>query len=336
MRFNTLLNRRRMFITLTSAGAACRTWMTSRADEPQKTDNAVTDATNDADVPAYGMPTLGGRQFWGDVQFTCGFKIQRNVFSGHYRLLDSSDRRFASGTLPECQDMLARLCKARQLKPESGHVVIGVHGIGRSSKSLKPILTALPADQFTCLGFEYPSTRVSIAQAAEYLQSVVESLTDATQISFVVHSMGGLVVRRYLQEFRDPRLFRMVMLGTPNNGAELADMLRSNMLFRTVYGPAGQELGTGADGSNSKLPIPDFEFAIIAGGLSDGAGFNRLLPGDNDGTVTVESAKLAGAADFLVVPVLHSFLMSDPAVINAATSFLASGRFQSEADPTSE
>ena len=35
--------------------------------------------------------TLGGRQFWGDVHYFRGWRIQQNVFTKHYRLLDPGD-----------------------------------------------------------------------------------------------------------------------------------------------------------------------------------------------------------------------------------------------------
>lgn len=293
------------------------------SDTPQtETPDAVSD-----EIPQPGMPTLGGMQFWGDVCFFRGYKIQRNVFSGHYRLLDANDRRYVSGSIQDCQDTLSKLKRVHGLKPDTGHAVICLHGIGRSSKSLRPVITALPKDQFTAIGFEYPSTRVPLAQSAEFLHSVIESLTDIGKISFVVHSMGGLVVRRYLKDHRDPRLHRMVMMGTPNSGAELADMLKGNFFYRTIYGPAGQELATDPTGTISSLPVPDFEFGIVAGGKGDDFGYNRLLHGDNDGTVTVASAHLTGAADFLRVPKLHSFLMSDETVIAAVRHFLDHGRF---------
>jgi pimeloyl-ACP methyl ester carboxylesterase len=290
------------------------------------------DVSNPAEgaVESSGTMTLGGRQFWGDVHFSCGFKIQRNVFFGHYRLLDSEDHRFASGTLAECRAMLEALRTQRSLRPEKGHVVLLIHGIGRSSKSLAPIRDTLRKGEFTPLSFEYPSTRVPLTQAAVYLQSSIESLAEAERISFVVHSMGGLVVRTLLKTFRDPRFHRMVMMGTPNRGAELADMLKKNFLYRTIYGPAGQELVTGPEGVISSLPVPDFEFGIVAGGCNNDTGYNHLLPGDNDGTVTVASARLPGARDFLLVPRLHSFLMSDPAVIDGVARFLSTGQFQEQ------
>jgi pimeloyl-ACP methyl ester carboxylesterase len=185
----------------------------------------------------------------------------------------------------------------------------------------------MPKDGFTHVPFEYPSTQVPLEQAAAYLKSVMDSLTDVTKISFVVHSMGGIVVRRYLKDQRDPRLHRMVMMGTPNGGAELADMLKRNLLFKAIYGPAGQELISDPLGPIKSLPTPDFEFGIVVGGKGDDKGFNRLLPGDDDGTVTVASARLPGAADFLRIPKIHAFLMSDATVISAVQHFLEHGRF---------
>ena len=198
---------------------------------------------------------------------------------------------------------------------------------------MRPILNAIPIEGYTHVPFEYPSTRVPLEQSASFLHSLLESLTDVSEISFVVHSMGGQVVRRYLKDHRDPRLHRMVMLGTPNNGAELADMLKNNLVYRTIYGPAGQELVTDKLGTIKSLPIPDFEFGIIAGGRGDDRGFNRLLRGDNDGTVTVASARLAGAVDYLRVPKIHSFLMSDAAAIAAVRHFLEHGRFSPDRPP---
>lgn len=278
-------------------------------------------------APRPGMPTLGGRLFWGDVHFLRGYRIQQNVFTGHFRLLDPSDRRCASGRLDECRTALDRIAREKQLSPETGHVVICLHGIGRSSKSMNPVIQALAAEQVTAVPFDYPGNRSSLAECAACLRQVVESLTGAEQLSFVAHSMGGLVVRRYLQDHTDPRHLRMVMLGTPNLGADLAAMLKNFVLFRAVFGPAGQELAAGAESVASGLPVPDFPFGIIAGGRGDERGFNPLLRGDDDGTVTVACTRLPGAADFLRVNRLHSLLMSDPQVCAAIRCFLKNGRF---------
>lgn len=286
-----------------------------------------------ADVPESSGKTLGGMQFWGDVLYFRGYRIQHNVVFGQYRLLDANNHRFASGTREDCETALAKIRRAKNLAPDTGHAVIYLHGIGRTSRSMLPIANGMPQDGYVHVMFEYPSTRVPIEKCAEYLKSVIDSLTDVDKISFVTHSMGGLVVRRYMKDHFDPRLHRFVMLGTPNSGAEMADMLRKNFLFKAILGPAGQELVTDDVGTIKSLPTPTIPFAIIAGGVGDEKGYNPLLPGDDDGTVTIASARLSGAVDFLRVPKLHTFLMSDPTAIQSVRTFLEHGRFSLERAP---
>ena len=280
------------------------------------------------------MKTLGGRQFWADARFFRGWRIQQNRFTGHYRLLDSKDNRQATGSLEKC---LARLEELKQsgtfafpAEKPSGKAAILVHGILRSSKTFALMRPALGKAGYEVVGFDYPSTQIEVGKAADYLHQVIQSLEDVDQVNFVVHSLGGLVVRAYLRTHRDPRISRMVMLGVPNRGAEMADLLRRNLAFRLVFGPAGQQLGTGEAGLSATLPIPDFEFAIVAGARGVEAGFNPLLTGDDDSLVRVESARLEGAADSMTVPVLHSFLPANAQVIEATVRFLDTSRLRRE------
>jgi hypothetical protein len=122
------------------------------------------------------------------------------------------------------------------------------------------------------------------------------------------------------------------MLGVPNRGAEMADLLRKNYAFRLLFGPAGQQLVTDHNGVIPTLPIPEFEFAIIAGGRGHAAGFNPLISGDDDLTITVESAQLQGAADSLTIRALHTFLPANAQVIEATVRFLQAGRLRQEGD----
>jgi pimeloyl-ACP methyl ester carboxylesterase len=268
-------------------------------------------------------------QFWADCVWLQGWKIQQHVYTHHCRLLSPGNGRYFSGSLSECRAALEQIRVDRELQADEGRAVILIHGIGRSSRSLSAMSSALHRTHHTVIGFEYPSTRIPIDSSADYLHQLIQSLPNVDQIDFVVHSMGGLVVRSYLKKHRDPRLHRLVMLGTPNRGAELADLLRSNPLYRWVMGPAGQELATDAQGLIADLPVPTLEFAVIAGGDGDD-GYNPLLPGDDDGTVTVHSVRLPGAADSMRVPRLHTFLMRDDTVIQATQHFLQHGSLRTD------
>jgi pimeloyl-ACP methyl ester carboxylesterase len=275
------------------------------------------------------MKTLGGRQFWGDVKFFRGWRIQQNVFTEHYRLLDPKDNRHASGSFKTCCNKLEEMKKKLKLPPMSGKAVIEIHGITRSSRTYYAMRPALEKDGYLVVPFDYPSTRIEIEQAAGYLDRVVQSLEGVDEIDFVVHSLGGLVSRAWFKSHSDPRVKRMVMLGVPNRGAEMADMLRKNSAFRLILGPAGQQLITGDGSPIAKLPTPPCEFGVIAGGRG-ADGYNPLVAGDDDLIVSVESTRLPGAADFLLVRSMHTFLLSNPDAITATVRFLDTGHFRKD------
>ena len=274
------------------------------------------------------FPTLGGRQFWGDVVNFRGWRIQQHVYSRHFRLLDPKDIRHAWGSREQCEAELERIKAEQKLPPLSGRAAILIHGILRSSKAFSRMKTDLVRAGYVVVPFDYPSTQVPIPESAKYLAEVIETLDGVEQIDLVVHSMGGLIVRSYLQqagESIDARLHRMVMLGVPNLGARMANIVQTNLMFRTVFGPAGQQLIEAEDGLIASLPAPEFEFAVVAGSRGRPEGYNPLIPGDDDGVVSVESACLPGACDSLLVECVHSFLPSNETVIAATLRFLDTG-----------
>ena len=302
-------------------------------ENPQLPSTASPDDT--VEVSGDGVPTMGGRQFWGDVSFRNGWKIQRNVFTGHHRLLDGDNIRHATGSLKKCHAALEGIARRSGWNNDAGEVVILVHGIGRSSSCFTGFATQLRDDGYTVILFEYPSTQSSISENARFLHSVVDSLQNPTSVSFVCHSVGGLVLRSLVQQYpeMESRVHRAVMLGTPNQGAKLADMLKNNPAFKLILGPSGQELVSDTEGEIAKLPIPQFEFGIVAGGRGKASGYNPLIPGDNDITVSVRSARLPGASDFLLVPVIHTFLTTDQRVLDPTRFYLRHGVFVCDREP---
>lgn len=302
-------------------------------DDDDRSEQRTSPPVTEPLTQALKMKTLGGRQFWGDIYHFRGWRIQYNVVLKHHRLLDADDYRHASGSFKDCLKKLAEIREKEQLPPMRGRAVVFLHGIVRSSKSFGPMYAKVRQAGFHVVPFDYPSTQVTIADSAEFLHQTISSMPDLEEINFVVHSMGGLVVRSYLAKHDDPRFQRMVMIGVPNLGARMADLLRSNPLFKAIMGPAGQQLGSDPMGFIAGLPTPEFEFAVIAGGRQNDQGYNPLVDGDDDGTVSVESTRLPGASDFAVTAGLHSFLMMQQDVIDMTLCFLQTGRLVADREP---
>jgi len=215
------------------------------------------------------------------------------------------------------------------LRPVRECVVL-LHGLGRGPGSMRRIQDRLDAAGYLTWNEGYASRSSAIEVLAE--RYVATALADcrergAVRVHFVTHSLGGILVRQYLQAHTVPELGRVVMLSPPNSGSEIADRLRGHALYRWVMGPAGSELGTGADSIVRRLGALSAECGIIAGSASMDPWFGAWLPKPNDGKVSVASAQLDGMRDFLVVPRTHAFIMRADEVISEVLNFLAAGRF---------
>ncbi len=283
------------------------------------------------------MPTGGGKQFWTDRFIHHQWRIQQNIYTGHCRLLDDNDVRRAWGEYDACRQAFERLRIERELPPVRGKVVVTVHGLGRTRKSMARMGEYLAQEGgYTWLNFSYASTRDSIDAHAEALLQVLHDLDEAEEVHFVAHSLGNLVIRRYMHqrallepERRGPQLGRFVMLAPPNQGAELAVRLRDNGLFRLIFGTGGRQLAVNWDEVERRLAIPPCPFGIVAGGPGEAGLNNPLISKENDLVVTVAETRLAGAADFLVVPEWHTFIMNSPEVRQYTLRFLQHGHFLS-------
>jgi pimeloyl-ACP methyl ester carboxylesterase len=283
--------------------------------------------------------TAGGKQFWADVWFFHDWRIQRHALTGHCRLLDGANQRHASGTLDACRETLDEIRRRDNLPAMQGKAVVILHGLFRTRSAMGRLRSAVAdGGQYSVFCMGYPTTRGSVADHAQSLDSVVSSLEGITEINFVAHSLGNLVVRHWVKDLADGNrslpagqsFGRMVMLAPPNNQPQLATKLLRWQFTTFIAGAAAEQMATGWEDLEPRLTSPPFEFGILAGGKGDGRGYNPLLPGDDDGVVTVESTRLTGARDFRCLPVLHSFFMNDRRVHEMAKTFLAQGYFESE------
>lgn len=218
----------------------------------------------------------------------------------------------------------------------SNECVILLHGIVRTSRSMRKLGETLEEEGYKVANWSYPSREQPIdVLAEEAIPKAVQACSDPSiqRINFVTHSMGGILIRYYLANNEIDDLGRVVMLSPPNQGSELVDLWSDWPGFELINGPAGYQLGTGDESVPLQLGAANFEVGIITGKNTTNPLFSILIPGDDDGKVSVASARLEGMKDFLVVPEAHSFIMRDEEVIEQSAHFLEHGHFE-RADTT--
>lgn len=216
----------------------------------------------------------------------------------------------------------------------SSHVVaeecaILLHGLARSDSSMKTMAAELNNAGYTAINYDYPSTQHPVEKLAnDAISDALSKCPKQSTVHFVTHSMGGILVRQYLSQHTIDNLGRVVMLGPPNKGSEVADTLHNMPGYELINGPAGHQLGTDELSVPNKLGPADFELGIIAGTRSINLILSTMLPSTDDGKVTVENTKLEGMKDHIALPVTHPFMMKNKDVIEQVIHFLKSGTFK--------
>ncbi|MGB5249125.1 MAG: alpha/beta fold hydrolase [Gammaproteobacteria bacterium] len=216
---------------------------------------------------------------------------------------------------------------------QTEEVVVLLHGLGRGEASMRMLEQRLAVAGYTTYNIDYPSRKASPRTLVSILAAAVnECCGSAAKVHFVTHSLGGIIVRDYLAADPPDNVGRVVMLAPPNQGSELPDLLRDTWLFRTLMGPTALELGTDPSSWPNRLPMPTVETGVIAGTGSINLVGTMVIPGEDDGAVSVCSTWIEGLSDFLVVSATHTFIMRSTRVSSETIRFLQSGHFDHRDD----
>jgi pimeloyl-ACP methyl ester carboxylesterase len=213
----------------------------------------------------------------------------------------------------------------------AGDCVVLLHGLARTSVSMNKMERELAAAGFATANIDYPSREYTVEELAG--MAVPEGIAacraqdGVDTIHFVTHSLGGILLRKYLSDHDLPELGRVVMLGPPNQGSAAVDELRDVPGFDWLNGPAGRQLGKGENSVPLKLGPADFELGVIAGNRTIDPITSAVLENPDDGRVSVEDTRLEGMADFIVVDHSHAFMMRMQRTIELTIAFLHNGSF---------
>lgn len=206
--------------------------------------------------------------------------------------------------------------------------VIVLHGILLNANYMKVLASYIGAKGYSVININYPSTQKNLEELVESVWIDISSqLIENKPVHFICYSMGGLLVRAMLNKYRPLMLGRVVLIGTPNNGSEIADFFKNNWFYKKIFGPAGQQLITDQSNIKHLFGIIDYDLGIIAGSMSLDPICSRLIKEKNDGKVSITSTKLAGMKDHIIIKSSHMFLPYSKQVLSQTVYFLQHGSF---------
>lgn len=180
----------------------------------------------------------------------------------------------------------------------------------------------LRAAGYSTLRFSYPSIRKTIENNTDLLHRFLAHIED-NEIHFVAHSLGGLLVRNLSAKYPEDVKGRVVTLGTPHQGSQVAETMSRSGIGSLL-------LGKGTKSLLVKLPVNKQNPAIgvIAGNKPLGSGmlFVRLKK-PHDGTVQLSESKFEKMTDYRIVATNHMGLLFSREVVKEVITFLQSGGF---------
>ncbi|HET8904501.1 MAG TPA: alpha/beta fold hydrolase [Saccharospirillum sp.] len=234
-----------------------------------------------------------------------------------------ADVRIDAGLLVPGQE---NLC---EIEGQGEQVVVLVHGLGRSDRSMARLADSLRQAGFATCNQEYPSRQKTVPELSAYVANAVERVNRQgyDTVHLVTHSLGGILARYWLQRADLPGQGRVVMLSPPNHGSEVIDALGDQAWFRWIMGPAAMELATDDEALVNRIEPIDVPVGVITGTRSSDPWFNVLFQGDHDGKVSVASARLSEADGFRLAEAGHTFIMNDEEVRFWVAFFLTNGFF---------
>ncbi|WP_419895928.1 esterase/lipase family protein [Roseomonas sp. USHLN139] len=261
---------------------------------------------------------------WTDLWSRSGWLVQSHCATGQARLLDPFGAVLASGTAADCIALAARVARPAGCR----RAVVLLHGLGHHTGGLARVAAALADHGFAVANLGYASLRQPLAAHARAASSAARALSEdgAAEVAFVGHSLGGLVARAAMARAAEDgwRAGRLLLLGSPARGAGIARAVAALPPYRALTGECGQAV---TPAGAARVPVPECRgIGVVAGGTG-GRGYNPLLPGDNDGIVTVAETRLPEREEgFALVRARHTPLAASDGAIRAALGFLELGR----------
>lgn len=248
-----------------------------------------------------------GWRYWFDVYFYAGWKVQKYALEDEvrYRVISPDGSKFHYKTEDDAFQHISKI-KEKGLRPKSKHLVIVIPGLNNVLFTFSVIRRFLRDHGYECMVWDYASNRADTRKHAERLGKLISKLEGIDKVSFVTHSLGGLILRTFLATDKKwTEKFEcgdIVMIAPPHNGSFVADFARRDKNLDAVFDfVAGKVKHDLTSAGACELPALEHPVSILVGGTRRKFGFNPLSSEDNDGLVHIDSSRVDTATNFIQI-----------------------------------
>lgn len=275
--------------------------------------------------------TFGGGQFWEDVFFYQKWRIQRNLESKKYRLLDAWDIERHRGSFEECRKAFVKFIDVYQMPRQKGPMIIMLHGFAESKNVFRPLWRKALKKGYLVAAINYPSTEKKIDGHVKQILFMMNHLEDVQEVYFVAKGIGAVILRKLLSvkaSWKERiRVKRIVLVCPANQGSAFITALGKNKLLRWIFGPVTEEMTI-----QKVRRIPSFPANIETGIIyceHPLKKFIRFLPDRLAAILPNENeSKLADIKSMVEIKNSNWNVFKNLRVSCAVLNFLAKGRFK--------
>lgn len=201
--------------------------------------------------------------------------------------------------------------------PARGHVLL-VHGHGGDPWRFDQMRLAMEKDGYRTYTLTFPSMEEDMDWLAWWVKARVKAIRrdhGTTEVDLVAHSMGGLISRAYVRYLDGGQhVPRVITFESPHHGVGFAAI------------PFFPRIMISENLRRQVAPGSDFLRKLNAGDETFGNVRYTSIISKNDPYISVKTAHLEGAANYVISGPDHTTAMWDPVVIGLIKGALAEGR----------
>lgn len=210
-------------------------------------------------------------------------------------------------------------------------VLVLVHGFIKNSKDMQTIKNFFAKRFEDIISVDLPTTFVSLEVAVAKLCEVLKNIPKTKNITFVAHSMGGIIVCKAIHELNLENVDKCVFIATPFAGSKVANLGDRIPFYSRVLKPNKDLLATDKYLEVCNKVTDKFTTGLIAGNKHSKLNIlaNICLSKEHDGLVDIKSAFAINSVDRVILNMNHGEIHHKTETIMQVQNFLDTSGFLS-------